>query len=157
MNSGISAINEEVQKAAAFVPTLFSELNKVVIGQKYLVERLAIGLLAIGLVIATTLAVGLVFKWLVPECPWAAAFVLGAMLAGLFLGFAEVLSVAYIGSTMRDAVAFGLLFAVLLLLNGIGTGAFSAPNTSLMMGVAPPAHPLSYYKALRYPYAPGHG
>jgi branched-chain amino acid transport system permease protein len=39
----------------------------------------------------------------------------GAMLAGLFLGFAEVLSVAYIGSTMRDAVAFGLLFAVLML------------------------------------------
>ncbi len=38
----------------------------------------------------------------------------GAMLAGLFLGFAEVLSVAYIGSMMRDAVAFGLLFAVLL-------------------------------------------
>jgi branched-chain amino acid transport system permease protein len=38
----------------------------------------------------------------------------GAMLAGLFLGFAEVLSVAYIGSTMRDAVAFGLLFLVLL-------------------------------------------
>ncbi len=38
----------------------------------------------------------------------------GAMLAGLFLGFAEVLSVAYIGSTMRDAVAFGLLFTVLL-------------------------------------------
>lgn len=39
----------------------------------------------------------------------------GAMLAGLFLGFAEVLSVAYIGSTMRDAVAFGLLFFVLLI------------------------------------------
>ncbi len=39
----------------------------------------------------------------------------GAMLGGLFLGFAEVLSVAYIGSTMRDAVAFGLLFLVLLL------------------------------------------
>jgi len=39
----------------------------------------------------------------------------GAMLAGLFLGFAEVLSVAYIGSTMRDAVGFGLLFAVLLM------------------------------------------
>lgn len=38
----------------------------------------------------------------------------GAMLAGLFLGFAEVLSVAYVGSTMRDAVAFGLLFLVLL-------------------------------------------
>ena len=38
----------------------------------------------------------------------------GAMLAGLFLGFAEVLAVAYIGSNMRDAVAFGLLFLVLL-------------------------------------------
>jgi branched-chain amino acid transport system permease protein len=39
----------------------------------------------------------------------------GAMLGGLFLGFAEVLSVAYIGSDMRDAVAFGLLFLILLL------------------------------------------
>lgn len=39
----------------------------------------------------------------------------GAMIGGLFLGFAEVLSVAYIGSTMRDAVAFGLLFLILLL------------------------------------------
>ncbi|HEY9068376.1 MAG TPA: branched-chain amino acid ABC transporter permease [Burkholderiaceae bacterium] len=39
----------------------------------------------------------------------------GALLGGLFLGFAEVMSVAYIGSTMRDAVAFGLLFLVLLL------------------------------------------
>lgn len=38
----------------------------------------------------------------------------GAMLGGLFLGFAEVLSVAFIGSTMRDAVAFGLLFLILL-------------------------------------------
>ena len=38
----------------------------------------------------------------------------GAMIGGLFLGFAEVLSVAYIGSTMRDAVAFGLLFLILL-------------------------------------------
>jgi len=39
----------------------------------------------------------------------------GAMLGGLFLGFTEVLSVAYIGSDMRDAVAFGMLFLVLLL------------------------------------------
>lgn len=38
----------------------------------------------------------------------------GAMLGGLFLGFAEVLSVAYVGSTMRDAIAFGLLFLILL-------------------------------------------
>ena len=39
----------------------------------------------------------------------------GALLGGFFLGFAEVLSVAYIGSSMRDAIAFGLLFIVLLL------------------------------------------
>ena len=39
----------------------------------------------------------------------------GALIGGLFLGFAEVLSVAYIGSSMRDAVAFGLLFVILLL------------------------------------------
>ncbi len=38
----------------------------------------------------------------------------GALLGGLFLGFAEVLTVAYLGSTVRDAVAFGLLFLVLL-------------------------------------------
>jgi branched-chain amino acid transport system permease protein len=38
----------------------------------------------------------------------------GALIGGLFLGFAEVMSVAYIGSSMRDAVAFGLLFIVLL-------------------------------------------
>jgi len=38
----------------------------------------------------------------------------GALIAGLFLGFAEVLSVAYIGSSMRDAVGFGLLFLILL-------------------------------------------
>ncbi len=48
MNAGISAINAEVQQASAFVPTLLNEINKVVIGQKYLVERLIIGLLANG-------------------------------------------------------------------------------------------------------------
>src|SRR5687768_2988854 len=48
MNTGISAINEEVQKASAFVRPLMSEIGKVVIGQAYLVERLIIGLLANG-------------------------------------------------------------------------------------------------------------
>ncbi len=38
-------------------------------------------LLAIGLVFATTLGVGLVFKWLVPDVPWAAAFLLGAIVS----------------------------------------------------------------------------
>src|SRR3954470_15261896 len=48
MNTGISAINDEVQKASAFVRPLFNEIGKVVIGQNYLVERLVIGLLANG-------------------------------------------------------------------------------------------------------------
>src|SRR5205814_9874586 len=46
MNTGISAINTEVQQASAFVQPLLNEINKVVVGQKYLVERLIIGLLA---------------------------------------------------------------------------------------------------------------
>jgi MoxR-like ATPase len=48
MNSGIAAINQAVKEAGAFVHPLFTELGKVVIGQSYLVERLAIGLLANG-------------------------------------------------------------------------------------------------------------
>jgi MoxR-like ATPase len=48
MNTGISAINAEVQRASAFVQPLLNEINKVIVGQKYLVERLVIGLLANG-------------------------------------------------------------------------------------------------------------
>jgi len=48
MNTGISAINDAVQEAGAFVRPLFNELGKVIIGQAYLVERLTIGLLANG-------------------------------------------------------------------------------------------------------------
>jgi CPA1 family monovalent cation:H+ antiporter len=40
-----------------------------------------IGLLAIGLVAATTLAVGATLKLLVPDVPWAAAFALGAIVS----------------------------------------------------------------------------
>ena len=40
-----------------------------------------IGLLSIGLVVATTLAVGAAFKLMVPQAPWAAAFVLGAIVS----------------------------------------------------------------------------
>lgn len=40
-----------------------------------------IGLLAVGLVIATTLAVGAALKLVAPEIPWAAAFVLGAIVS----------------------------------------------------------------------------
>ncbi len=39
----------------------------------------------------------------------------GAMVGGLFLGFVEVLSVGYLTSSYRDAVAFALMFLVLLI------------------------------------------
>src|ERR1700689_4999669 len=48
MNTGISAINNAVQESSSFVRPLFNEIGKVIIGQTYLVERLAIGLLANG-------------------------------------------------------------------------------------------------------------
>jgi MoxR-like ATPase len=48
MSTGISAINAAVQEASSFVPGLLGEINRVVVGQKYLVERLVIGLLANG-------------------------------------------------------------------------------------------------------------
>jgi branched-chain amino acid transport system permease protein len=39
----------------------------------------------------------------------------GALVGGIALGLAEVFAVQYVGSSWRDVVAFGLLFAVLLL------------------------------------------
>ncbi len=48
MNTEITAINQAVQDAGAFVRPLFSELGKVIVGQHYLVERLVVGLLANG-------------------------------------------------------------------------------------------------------------
>jgi MoxR-like ATPase len=48
MQTGITAINDEVQRASGFVRPLFAEIGKVVVGQSYLVERLAVGLLANG-------------------------------------------------------------------------------------------------------------
>ncbi|MBM3845670.1 MAG: MoxR family ATPase [Verrucomicrobia bacterium] len=48
MNTGITAINEEVHRSSAFIRPLFSELSKVVIGQNYLMERLIISMLADG-------------------------------------------------------------------------------------------------------------
>src|SRR6266496_6258055 len=48
MNTGISAINDAVKQSSGFVQPLFSELSKVIVGQTYLVERLAVGLLENG-------------------------------------------------------------------------------------------------------------
>lgn len=48
MSHDIKAINEKIQKESAFVDLLTMEINKVIVGQKTMVERLLIGLLANG-------------------------------------------------------------------------------------------------------------
>ena len=47
-NSGITAINDKVKQESAFIAPLRAELEKVIIGQRYLLDRLMIGLLANG-------------------------------------------------------------------------------------------------------------
>lgn len=44
----IRAINEKIERESAFVDMLLMEMNKVIVGQKYMVERLLIGLLGQG-------------------------------------------------------------------------------------------------------------
>ena len=44
----INAINEKIQKESAFVDLLTFEMNKVIVGQKQMIERLLIGLLGRG-------------------------------------------------------------------------------------------------------------
>ena len=44
----IKAINEKIEKESAFVDLLTMEMNKVIVGQKHMVERLLIGLLGQG-------------------------------------------------------------------------------------------------------------
>lgn len=48
MNYDIKAINEKIQRESAFVDLLTMEINKVIVGQKQMIERLLIGLLANG-------------------------------------------------------------------------------------------------------------
>ncbi|MBF0538438.1 MAG: AAA family ATPase [Nitrospirae bacterium] len=48
LDGGIAAINEKVQRESAFVSLLLSEIEKVIVGQRYLLERLLVGLFANG-------------------------------------------------------------------------------------------------------------
>ena len=47
-NVDIRMINEKIEKESAFVDLLIMEMNKVIIGQKHMLERLLIGLLGNG-------------------------------------------------------------------------------------------------------------
>ena len=44
----IKSINEKIEKQSAFIDLLTLEINKVIVGQKHMIERLLIGLLGQG-------------------------------------------------------------------------------------------------------------
>ena len=48
MEQDIKTISEKVKKESVFIDTLMREINKVIVGQKYVLERLLVGLLADG-------------------------------------------------------------------------------------------------------------
>lgn len=48
MTTDIRELNERIQKESAFIDLLTAEMDKVIVGQKYMVERLLIGLLSNG-------------------------------------------------------------------------------------------------------------
>jgi MoxR-like ATPase len=48
MAEGITAINEKIKAESVFVRNLQSEMQKVIVGQQYLLDRLLVGLLANG-------------------------------------------------------------------------------------------------------------
>jgi MoxR-like ATPase len=48
MDSGISAVNDRVREASAFAYRLREEIGNVIVGQRYLIDRLLVGLLANG-------------------------------------------------------------------------------------------------------------
>ena len=48
MATGITAINEKVKQESVFVNSIREEIEKTIVGQKYLIDRLLIGILANG-------------------------------------------------------------------------------------------------------------
>lgn len=44
----MQALGEKIEKASAFIDEIYSELDKVIVGQRYMIDRLLIGLLADG-------------------------------------------------------------------------------------------------------------
>ena len=62
-STDISQLNEKIHQQSAFIELLNMELNKTVVGQKHMVERLLIGLLANGHVLLEGVP-GLAKLWL---------------------------------------------------------------------------------------------
>src|SRR6185436_320209 len=63
------------------LPPILYQASLLTSWRDFVVSIRAISLLAIGLVAATTLAVGATLKFLVPDIPWAAAFAFGAIVS----------------------------------------------------------------------------
>ena len=52
MAESVQAVQERVQREAASIEAILSEVRRVIVGQKYLLDRMAIGLLARGHLLA---------------------------------------------------------------------------------------------------------
>ncbi len=48
LETNIRELNEKIQRESQFADLIYLEMNKVIIGQKHMTERLLIGLLANG-------------------------------------------------------------------------------------------------------------
>src|SRR5574342_116315 len=48
MDTGIAAVNDRIKEASTFAYRLREEIGNVIIGQRYLIDRLLVGLLANG-------------------------------------------------------------------------------------------------------------
>ena len=79
---GLPAISLDPQLILVLVlPPILYQAALLTSWRDFKINLREISLLAIGLVVVTTLAVGAVLKFLVPSCPWAVAFVFGAIVS----------------------------------------------------------------------------
>jgi CPA1 family monovalent cation:H+ antiporter len=66
---------------AVFLPPVLYQAALFTSWRDFKRWRISISMLAVGLVIATTAAVGAVAHWMIPDMPWAAALALGAIVS----------------------------------------------------------------------------
>lgn len=137
---GLPAVELEPELVLlAFLPPLLFSEAFAVSWRDFKANRRPIGLLAIGLVIATTLTVACAAHWLLPELPWAVCFILGAVVAPTdavaalaiahHLPLPRRLQTILVGeSLVNDATA---LVAFRIAIGATLTGAFSYGDAAL--------------------------
>ncbi|GAA5170180.1 Na+/H+ antiporter [Pseudonocardia eucalypti] len=138
-------IEPEVVLLLVLTPLLYSAaLDSSYLGFRANIR--AIGLLAVGLVVFTTAAVGLVAWWLVPGLPLPAALVLGAVVAppdavaavavGRRLGLPRrVMTILAGESLVNDATALTLFRVAVAAAAGAGVSLMSGVGMFLLAGV----------------------